>query len=264
MKSKLKLNMNFDKLKINYSPFPYIEISDFISKNYSSKLRNEILSYDGFDDKVMVNRKRINKGSKNFEKIISNSDNINQIYEYLNDIETFKKLYSLFDLKKSQWIITENLNNFSKKNFGKQSNSYYEKIIKFFAEKKILKTKINLDIDFSVSGKGYYRGPHRDRETRILNFLLYLNDFDKEDGGDLKIFKYNKDQYSDQVNYPRFPNNELVTETYSAFPKEGKLVVFLSTPNSYHAAGKFLSENKKRIFIYGSYSLNKKVIWIKK
>ena len=79
---KSKLNMNFDKLKINYSPFPYIEINDFISKNYSSKLRNEILSYDGFDDKVMVNRKRINKGSKNFEKIISNSDNINNIYEY--------------------------------------------------------------------------------------------------------------------------------------------------------------------------------------
>ena len=263
MKSKLKLNMNFDKLKINYSPFPYIEINDFISKNYSSKLRNEILSYDGFDDKVMVNRKRINKGSKNFEKIISNSGNINQIYEYLNDIKTFKKLYSLFDLKKSQWIITEKLNNFSKNNFGKQSDSYYEKIIKFLAEKKILKTKINLDIDFSVSGKGYYRGPHRDRETRILNFLLYLNDFDKADGGDLKIFKYKKNQYSDQANYPRFPNNELVTETYSTFPREGKLVVFLSTPNSYHAAGKFLPENKKRIFVYGSYSLNKKIVWIK-
>ena len=128
--------MNFDKFKINYSPYPYIEINDFISKNYSSKLRNEILSYDSFDDKVMVNRNRINKGSKNFEKIISNSENINQIYEYLNDIETFKKFYSLFDLKKSQWIITENLNNFSKKNFGKQSNSHYEKIIKFLAEKK--------------------------------------------------------------------------------------------------------------------------------
>ena len=151
MKSKLKLNMNFDKLKINYSPFPYIEINDFISKNYASKLRNEILSYDGFDDKVMVNRKRINKGSKNFEKIISNSGNINQIYEYLNDIKTFKKLYSLFDLKKSQWIITGSLNNFSKNNFGKQVGIYYEKIIKFLAEKKILKTKINLDIDESVT-----------------------------------------------------------------------------------------------------------------
>ena len=138
-------------------------------------LSNEILNYNDFDDKVMVNRQRINKGSKNFKNIISNSDNINQIYEYLNNIETFKKLYSLFDLKKSQWIVTENLNNFSKKYFGKQSDSYYEKIIKFLAEKKILKTKINLDIDFSVSGKGYYRGPHRDRETRILNFLLYLS-----------------------------------------------------------------------------------------
>ena len=56
--------MNFDKLKINYSPFPYIEINDFISKNFSSKLRNEILNYNDFDDKVMVNRQRINKGSK--------------------------------------------------------------------------------------------------------------------------------------------------------------------------------------------------------
>ena len=28
-----------------------------------------------------------------------------------------------------------------------------------------------------MSGKGYYRGPHRDRDTRVLNFLLYLNNF---------------------------------------------------------------------------------------
>ena len=43
-------------------------------------------------------------------------------------------------------------------------------------------------MDFSVSESGYNRGPHRDRDSRILNFLVYLNTLDKKDGGKLFFF----------------------------------------------------------------------------
>ncbi len=36
------------------------------------------------------------------------------------------------------------------------------------------------------------------------------------------------------------------------------MVVFFSSPNSYHGAEKIKKDKIKRIFIYGSYSLNKK------
>ena len=174
----------------------------------------------------------------------------------------FLKMYNLFNLEDSNWKVYEKLEYFSKNYFGKQKDDFYENLIKFLTSQNILKTRVNLDIDFSVSGKGYNRGPHRDRETRVLNFLIYLNNFNKEDGGDFQIFDYESKKSNNQFDYPRFPNKDLVTSSYSVQPKKGKLVVFLSTPNSYHAAGEFLASDRKRVFIYGSYSLNKKVKWV--
>ena len=45
-------------------------------------------------------------------------------------------------------------------------------------------------------------------------------------------------------------------------PKKGTVVFFQSTPNSYHGVKRFIERNcPKRFFIYGSYALNKPVIW---
>ena len=45
-------------------------------------------------------------------------------------------------------------------------------------------------------------------------------------------------------------------------PKKGTVVFFQSTPNSYHGVKRFIEKNcPKRFFIYGSYALNKPVIW---
>ena len=45
-------------------------------------------------------------------------------------------------------------------------------------------------------------------------------------------------------------------------PKKGTVVFFQSTPNSYHGVKRFMEKNcPKRFFIYGSYALNKPVIW---
>ena len=45
-------------------------------------------------------------------------------------------------------------------------------------------------------------------------------------------------------------------------PKQGSVIFFKSTPNSYHGVNRFKEINcPKRFFIYGSYALNKPVIW---
>ena len=177
-------------------------------------------------------------------------------------METFDKFYKI-QSKKLSWKIDEKVKYFSKNNYGKQKDDFTENLVKFLTSKNIIRTKLNLDIDFSVSGKGYNRGPHRDRETRILNFLLYLNSFDEKDGGDFRIYDFQNNEFKNQNDYPRFPHKNLVFSARSVQPKKSTLIAFLSTPNSYHAAGEFLPEDKKRVFIYGSYSLNKKVNWIK-
>jgi hypothetical protein len=46
-----------------------------------------------------------------------------------------------------------------------------------------------LDIDFSVSKGGYRLRPHRDDITRLYNFLIYLTDIPRKNGGSLTIYK---------------------------------------------------------------------------
>ena len=48
---------------------------------------------------------------------------------------------------------------------------------------------LNLDIDFSVSKGGYRLRPHRDDINRIYNFLIYLTDIPKKNGGSLTLYK---------------------------------------------------------------------------
>ena len=54
------------------------------------------------------------------------------------------------------------------------------------------KNIVYLDIDFSISSKGYSRGPHRDRDSRVINFLIYLNNLSKKDGARLKLYNVKK------------------------------------------------------------------------
>ena len=116
-------------------------------------------------------------------------------------------------------------------------------------------------MDFSVSEKGYFRGPHRDRDSRVVNFLIYLNGLKKKDGGVLSFYKVKK---KNNYDYPRFPKQKEVYVSKKIISKQGVGAFFLSTPDSYHAVSRFNGRiNKKRYFIYGSYSLNKPVRWAK-
>ena len=116
--------MNFKNIEIIYKPYPYLIINDFISEEYSTDLKKDILNFSNFDDKVMVNRNRINKGSKNFTKILSTSKSIKKFYSDLNSMETFDKFYKLFNLKNSSWKIDEKVKYFSKNNYGKQKDDF--------------------------------------------------------------------------------------------------------------------------------------------
>ena len=106
-----------------------------------------------------------------------------------------------------------------------------------------IKTNLNkniiyLDMDFSVSESGYNRGPHRDRDSRILNFLVYLNTLDKKDGG--KLFFYDIKNKRD-FKYPRFKKKKIFLYQPQYLPKE-LLFFFPSTPDSYHAVSKFIGK----------------------
>ena len=115
------------------------------------------------------------------------------------------------------------------------------------------------DFDFSAAGEGYEREPHHDVEGRIVNFLLYINNFSGKNGGNFQIYKYKKnpDQY---VRQPSLNEVEIFNKIE---PQRGYLVTFLSSPNSLHGVDIISSTNEKRYFFYGSYTSIKTIDWKK-
>tara|TARA_Y100001980_G_C14534690_1_gene311118 strand:+ start:1103 stop:1852 length:750 start_codon:yes stop_codon:yes gene_type:complete len=245
-----------------YSPYPIIIKEKFLSKNLCNKIIKQIEINNKFDDHVMNGRGRINKGSKNFINFVNSSKEIYKFYKDFNNLKFFKKFFSKLQFhykSKKKWHFNVKISRFSKLNYGLQKGN--KLTVNFQKEKKT--NVLNLDMDFSCSSYGYQRSAHRDRETRVVNFLIYLNTLKKNDGASFQIFKFKKNQKSQksQKNFPRFPKKNQVQLSKSLIPSAGKLIIFLSTPDSYHGVSKLISKTKKRFFIYGSYSLNKPVIW---
>ena len=94
----------------------------------------------------------------------------------------------------------------------------------------------------------------------MINFLIYLNKLDKIDGAKLKLFNV-KNKNISYLKKRFLPQSKLQT-VKTLEPQQGKIIFFESSPNSYHSVTNFYAKKiKKRYFIYGSYSLNKKVSW---
>ena len=103
--------------------------------------------------------------------------------------------------------------------------------------------------------------PHRDDINRIYNFLIYLTDIPKKNGGSLTLYK-KKANKNLRKSFRRFPKINELDKLMEFTPKKGSVIFFKSTPNSYHGVNRFKEKNcPKRFFIYGSYAFNKPVIW---
>jgi len=240
------LDNKFEKCKAD---FPILISQNFIDKKNCKKISNEIEKFKKFDDVVMNGRNRINKGSKNFKRFIARSKNAAKIFNILNNKKFYLDLITQFENNFKKLNLKKFKNyNFSKINYGLQSG---KKLTKY----NFRNLTCNLDMDFSVSEKGYVRGIHRDRVTRVVNFLIYLNKLPYKSGGDLEIFNLKNKKKLD-----RFQNKKNVRKVSTIKSLPGRTVFFLSSPNSYHAVSK-ITKNTKRFFIYGSFSLNKAVSW---
>lgn len=250
---------NFKTVKADY---PIIYLDDFLNQDEAKVLCNEIGDFSNFDDLVMNGRNRVNKGSVNFYKYLEKYPNILRLYNNLNSEESFLNFKNLlYDKKKieeSTWTPLITPYEYSKDDYGEQRFN----LIKYLRKTNIISNfftkKINLDIDFSKSQNGYFRNAHRDRDTRIISFLIYLNTINEAEGGAFEVYNLKKGV----KNLSRFPKITEVEKSQKFPPKAGQLFIFLSSPNSYHGVSKFLSKNKSRIFIYGSYSLDRKVSWL--
>ncbi len=211
---------------------------------------------------IMGGRSRINKGSKNFNLYIKNSINSAKLFKLFNSKSFYKKIENLFtkNFKDGSWINLHKPKSFNPKKFTIKKKLNSSELKKMLGN-NYTNPKVNLDIDFSVSKGGYRLRPHRDDITRLYNFLIYLTDIPKKNGGSLTIYR-KKAKKNLRKSFRRFPKMSELEVVKSFTPKKGTVVFFQSTPNSYHGVKRFIERNcPKRFFVYGSYALNKPVIW---
>tara|TARA_B110000483_G_scaffold232652_1_gene300484 strand:+ start:1372 stop:2127 length:756 start_codon:yes stop_codon:yes gene_type:complete len=231
-------------------------IDNFLSKKECAKIIKELNKVSKFDDVVMGGRHRINKGSLNFKRFIKKSKNSRNFFNKLNNKNFYQTLSKKFEKMTGKYFLdsTQIQQIFSKTISGSQKGNLITS-----QKTDTKKNIVYLDMDFSISEKGYSRGPHVDRDSRVFNFLIYLNDLTKKDGARLELYNIKKKIVFKNKRF--LPEKKLKLVKYIK-PKAGKIVFFESTPNSYHSVTNFYAKKTlKRYFIYGSYSLNKKVLW---
>ena len=254
--------VNLGKLKKIKSNFPVLVAEKAIPKNICKNLISEISSYKSFDDMIMGGRSRINKGSKNFKNYLKDSRYSLKLFKKFNSKIFFKKVEKIFKkrFKENTWINLNNPKSFNPKKFTPKRKVNSKELKKLLGN-NYRNPILNLDIDFSVSKGGYRLRPHRDDVNRLYNFLIYLTDIPKKNGGSLILYK-KKSKKNIRKNFRRFPKDRELKVVKEFTPRQGTVIFFKSTPNSYHGVKRFKEFNcPKRFFIYGSYAFNKPVIW---
>ena len=259
--------------KIYNDPFPILEFNNFLNIE-ESKIATDILKNSDFDEIKDGGRKNVRKGSKNFYYFLEKNKVFKDIYYFLNNEEIFnyfaKKLKNISNGSSLKFEI-KNLPNKFKPDFYEYKRDIHKfnffQRLKSFTYKKIPKRIQNLfnfyffDLVFCYAKKGYQTPIHRDKNSRIIVFLLYLNNLTENDGGCLEIYKNVKKFENQNI---VIPNSDDVYLKHKIKPEAGKLIVFQSNPVSFHKAQPLNNDLAERAFCYGSYTLNNDVDWVEK
>ena len=267
----MMLKKRLSNVKVYNDPYPILEFSNFLDIE-ESKNATDILKESIFDEMKDGGRKNIRKGSRNFNDFINKNKVFSDIYNFLNNSNTFEyfiKQLKDIPLKSSTNYEIKNLPKKFKPNFyeykrGIHKNNFFQRLNNY-VYKKLPNWFQNLfnfyffDLIFCYAKKGYVTPIHRDKNSRIIVFLLYLNDLNENDGGCLEIYK-NKNKLR---NYKIVvPDTNDVLLKHKIKPEAGKLIIFQSNPISFHKAESIHNGLAERAFCYGSYTLNNDVEWI--
>ena len=258
----------------------YKIIENFINESKCEELVEDaknILLLNSEQEILNNNRQLVSSTGITFNKFLLNSKNWSELNAKLCSNDFYLECLKNLNIDQDQFELTnffykENLNDLEKKykglinkKFSYLKNGTLTKLLLYriykqilFKTKYMLKKKINLELiyDFSISQKGYKREIHRDSDSRIIVFLLYLNSFtNTNEGGNLNLHELKNKKFD---NLPPKPSNKDCHLVDTITPKSGRLVLFRNSSDAYHSVSE-MTGNEKRYFLYGSFTaLNKK------
>ena len=121
------------------------------------------------------------------------------------------------------------------------------------------KNELYLHLDVSEASIGYEREIHHDNDNRLSGMIFYLTDQDDMQGGEFGIHEYIKATPLERC-VPHPDESEMKLSNLIT-PQKNTLVLFLSTPNSYHSVPVIKSLKKTRKFVYAGISCKCSNVW---
>lgn len=224
--------IDLSKVEVVNDPFPYILIDNAFSDETFQGLLSEFPS-TAEKEAQMGNRKKVDSGdpfgkaNPEFHAMLETKPTWKRLWDWMNSQQTQKSMFRKFSEGMREWQCKAGTTS----KLGKDTYVH---------------------MDWSEAGDGYWREVHTDREVRIVNFLVFFNDKDW-DNGDFEAYSsegvtdFRQKQFFDGL-----PENIKLDKTVEAVAN--RAVFFLSTPDSYHAVSKQANTNSLRKFIYGSWS----------
>ena len=254
----------------------YFVIDNFIEKDVCNHLIQDANQYTKLSKLLTVNINRqalfsssLEFGSliekshhwQNFSKKINSNDFLNFCKKKL-DINENLFLTNFFKIKNPTKIekLYKTISSEKIKSAGTHTLAKYLAFrlyrdllrkIKFSKIFNLKRIPVELLYDYSKAGNGYFREIHRDSDSRVIVFLLYLNSISNEaKGGTLDIFKLKEGENKNVAQ----PDRSMCEKIESVEPKPGRLVIFKNDNTSYHSVAKLDNSKDSRCFVYGGFT----------
>lgn len=257
----------------------YITINNFIEEKFAKNLIDEANKIINFDKELIIHKNRafLSSTSINFNKLIKKSSSWKLLEEKINSQNFLNFCLDKLKEDKSKYCLK---NFFKKKNLNKYDISFkkisekkikslstftlikftlfrlYQNCLRTFKFSKIFyptKQPLELLFDFSRAGNGYINNIHRDSDSRVVVFLLYLNSLQKKEssrGGDLHFHRLIKQ--NENSSNPNLDSYEIID---TVKPEPGKLVIFLNEDETFHSVNKMENFDGYRYFLYGGFTI---------
>lgn len=256
----------------------YFSIDNFINKETCKSLINSAEDHINTKNKPIIHggREFLSSTDAKFDDLINNNKDWKKLLDKINSEKFLHSCLKKFDVVEKFCLV-----NFFKtkksKNFQKKIQEISSSIMRLNTTNNLLfytlyrlyrlclrkikfsklfypnKSAVELLFDYSKAVNGYSREIHRDSDSRLMVFILYLNSPSKNDnfkGGDFDIYKIIKGNKN--VTFPKEKNCKKID---TITPKAGKMIFFLNDNFSFHGVKKMQHHSKARHFIYGGFTL---------
>lgn len=260
------------------APYPLLELDDALSAKDFSALRAEFptdAEAAGFE-RVMGGRQRLASDELAFHGFLRERPAWRRLYERVNSADFVQQVLRVFaeelqlracDLVQPVQFDADYMLRIARHRANMRG--VIPRVLRRFGvrrqpEHPVLPGKgdrVFVHFDISSAENGYRREIHRDMDNRIAAFLIYFSSAAEcgGEGGEFGIHGLRSDAAHD---YPDRQPDAAHTELHELVrPRENLLMMFLSTPDSYHSVPEIRDAVATRRFIYVGISTDRDLRW---